>query len=479
MPNNTKILLLVFCLIFSLESLFGQSLLQANMVDNNVDGNEADFIDIDLDGDLDLLVTSTNKHEILWFEQLPGNGFAKHVIDYSDGTFPQSSVGVDFDLDGDIDILSVGFDNYVHIFINDGNQNFSKSVFAGFQSISSDDILFMPNKIESTDLNNDGISDFVISQAEDATHFGELMIYNSSSVGNYQLYKINTQWSSDINYLGDINDFNNDGFPDIIFSIGQESVLIYINDGSGTFTFYTSANPIYFVFDSKVADFNNDSFLDMAVVTAQFGVEIYLNNGNGLVLNTIVPELNTGQPFAFTRAIRIVDYNNDNFQDIVISLGGYGNNFDENFQIYLNDGNGNFNLLETVFFGTLTEMVYFDIADFDGDNDLDFIVPSRSQSLYNGTAGISGLYLIKSDNSLQASDNQKDDVLIYPNPTFDIVNVKTRLPLQEVQIYDSNGREILNSSENVLHLSNLAKGIYFLKVALPEERQSLHKLIKI
>lgn len=57
---------------------------------------------------------------------------------------------------------------------------------------------------------------------------------------------------------------------------------------------------------------------------------------------------------------------------------------------------------------------------------------------------------------------------IYPNPVFDILNIKSDTKISQFQILDTSGRVmktgILNSKNNAVNVSDLATGVYFLKL---------------
>lgn len=67
-----------------------------------------------------------------------------------------------------------------------------------------------------------------------------------------------------------------------------------------------------------------------------------------------------------------------------------------------------------------------------------------------------------------SSSNLKNKILVYPNPVNNTlyINLPKNIDLEEVIIYDIQGKEIQTFSKNIPHIdvANLASGIYFLKV---------------
>lgn len=68
------------------------------------------------------------------------------------------------------------------------------------------------------------------------------------------------------------------------------------------------------------------------------------------------------------------------------------------------------------------------------------------------------------DDGIEEIDNE--GITIYPNPVDDIVMIDThgRASLQNVIVYDINGRKVLLTSESQIDISNLPSGIYLMKI---------------
>lgn len=68
------------------------------------------------------------------------------------------------------------------------------------------------------------------------------------------------------------------------------------------------------------------------------------------------------------------------------------------------------------------------------------------------------------DDGVEEIDNE--EVVIYPNPVDDIVMIEThgRASLQNVIIYDVNGRKVLSTSESKIDISDIPSGIYMMKI---------------
>lgn len=67
---------------------------------------------------------------------------------------------------------------------------------------------------------------------------------------------------------------------------------------------------------------------------------------------------------------------------------------------------------------------------------------------------------------------------IYPNPAKDFVKIASNEKVQSVEIYNLTGQKILSSTQKEITISNLNKGIYFVKIILETGKVETHKLIK-
>lgn len=71
-----------------------------------------------------------------------------------------------------------------------------------------------------------------------------------------------------------------------------------------------------------------------------------------------------------------------------------------------------------------------------------------------------------------------NSVVVYPNPTSDILNIKSAEPVKAVIIYDNLGREVFKSALQSVNISNLNSGIYLVKIELANNATSAIKVVK-
>ncbi|WDF47468.1 T9SS type A sorting domain-containing protein [Chryseobacterium sp. KACC 21268] len=71
----------------------------------------------------------------------------------------------------------------------------------------------------------------------------------------------------------------------------------------------------------------------------------------------------------------------------------------------------------------------------------------------------------------------KAKVLVYPNPTVDIVHIDSK-NMKSVALYDMNGKKLLESNTNEVNVSKLPKGVYVLKIVTADNSIVSSKIIK-
>ena len=142
---------ILFILMF-ISSLAAQPSFNAHTITTDADGAYSVFaVDVDGDGDMDVLSASSNDDKIAWYENDGSENFTAHVITTSaDGA--ASIYAVDVDSDDDMDVLSASFfDDKIAWYEN-------ISCDSGFIGIEGQcywvqDIQFLKDLIANSDLN--------------------------------------------------------------------------------------------------------------------------------------------------------------------------------------------------------------------------------------------------------------------------------------------------------------------------------------
>ncbi len=91
-------------------------------------------------------------------------------------------------------------------------------------------------------------------------------------------------------------------------------------------------------------------------------------------------------------------------------------------------------------------------------------------------ADITSLY---NNNTLSSSDFSQNnlEVALYPNPVRDILNIETVLDIQSVEIYNIQGQKVLYSNQKQINVSDLAAGMYMVRIQDADNNIATKKVI--
>jgi hypothetical protein len=428
--------------------------------------------DYDNDGDLDYISVAadySSMSDIIEVFKNNGNGSFAEQANITSNLNQATPSWADFDNDGDLDFLLSGWINgsYAELYKNNGNGTFSKKPGITIASLGNGASVW-------ADFDNDGDLDFIITGHTD--------------IGNTKLYKNNgnsTFTENTGNSLvgvcySSINtgDYDNDGDLDILitgemYGTGSYASKVYRNDGNLIFTEQTNILLPGISNGSAVfGDYNNDGNLD--ILLAGNGIsKVYKNNGdssfseqNDIVLTGI-----------YNGSASWGDYDGDGYLDILLtgnaSSSGTSNSVTK---IYRNDANGNFSEQMDILISKFAGIS--DWVDYDNDGDLDVVTYYSYWSLENQTSKV---YRNNRINNSSINTTQEYCLTkVYPNPANDRLFLKNiNFSDATVAIFDLQGNLIGNNKiiTNYIDISNLSKGIYFVKI-VDSGNIVINKLIK-
>lgn len=179
----------------------------------------------------------------------------------------------------------------------------------------------------------------------------------------------------------ELGDFDDDGDLDILAINDSTYNKVWLNDGSGTFTDSGIQISGNQMFDAEIGDFNNDSIAD-AFATGIGNSFQLRGTGSASLLTTAQSLPSSGN------AVDIADFDGDNDIDAYIGLGSGLSS-----TVYVNN-NGSFVATSQINLNTTTVVEDVEAGDVDNDGDIDVI-------LGNCANGQPGLQIMTNDGAAQ------------------------------------------------------------------------------
>ncbi|MCA9126038.1 MAG: VCBS repeat-containing protein, partial [Planctomycetales bacterium] len=289
--------------------------------------------------------------------------FQDSNVQLSEGDSNQGDMALgDVDGDGDLDLLIArGSNSYgasSQLLINDGLGNYSDSgLDFGVDGTSS---------VAMADLDGDGDLDLYIANVA-STPFLPVPLSARDRVffndGNGNFTASGQELDKVSSYAALAGDLDNDGDIDIV--TGSQ---VQLNDGTGQFTSIAFAyDTIEVSATAELADLDGDGDLDVVDTGSGYGdLQIYWNDGNGVFTSS-----NQNLPDE-VYDVSVGDLDGDGDVDLFVNRIGkqYGSHPSPSM-ILVNDGKGNFEGDTIEVGGDGVEHISGEIADFDGDGDLD------------------------------------------------------------------------------------------------------------
>lgn len=400
----------------------------------------SNFVDINNDGHLDAFVCHDVDPNVFYLN----NGIDNTLI-YNQGGLGDAPTGgnyasswIDYDNDGDVDLFiakcngggAAASARYNELHRNNGNGTFTDvSVASG---------LYDPIQTWSSawgDYDNDGDLDVFVGASSFIDGQHKLMTNNNDGTFSDSTAGCGLETFSGTSIEHITHDFDNDGYLDIFTA----NNTIMLNNQDLTFS---EINVGFSV--GAIGDLNNDGFLDV-YNSNDFIYYNDTNSNNWVKINTQGVQSNSNGIGA-----RVEVYTTNLGKQIRDVMSGTG------FR-HMSSLTTHFGL------GTDTEITKIVIKWPSGI--VDEILNPNINETHNIIEGA----------TLNVSDYNLDDKILYPNPTTEFIHI-SEIDLNEVSalIFDINGKRIFNYTieNNSINVSKLASGSYFLNI------QSGKKLLK-
>ncbi len=287
----------------------------------------------------------------------------------------------DIDGDGDLDLLSVQPDGVVGVYRNTGTGGM---VFHAFLTQGTGLTLVSP---QTADVDGDGDMDLLIGDALNS----QVLLWKNNGAGTFTFATPVATGVGQIKELR-LGDFDADGDLDLAatypYQAGQPLVRLFANNGTGAFTLLTAfANGSDTAVSLEVGDMNNDGDLDLALLAsfpiplAPPGSHVLTLSNNGSGTFTLGPVLNLP---AGAGAVRLADFDHDGDLDAAL---GYTNQF----LVYANNGTGTLGNTPVVATILVSSQVFdWQVADVNGDGWTDLLYTSYYGFLQTGMGCLLG-----------------------------------------------------------------------------------------
>jgi hypothetical protein len=265
------------------------------IIDNTLTGAAfIDAADFDNDGDLDFAALGTT--ELVWYENDNGNYIRHDIVSGLNMPFQLRIYDIGNALnpapDGDMDIgLLVNGENTVTIYVNDGNNSFSRLNLISYNT---------PKYLHGGDFDGDGNDDLLISSSGN----NEVVWYKLGSFGFVQGGAIATGFNGAFGCEG--GDIDLDGDDDVIAAAYDDNEVAWFENDNGdasSFTKHVIDNNLQGASYVHWLDIDNDG--DKDIVATGYGVAsggnttghqvvIYYNDGAQNFTKTVIDDTEMG-----------------------------------------------------------------------------------------------------------------------------------------------------------------------------------------
>ena len=73
--------------------------------------------------------------------------------------------------------------------------------------------------------------------------------------------------------------------------------------------------------------------------------------------------------------------------------------------------------------------------------------------------------------------NSTTSFILYPNPVNDVLNIETTLEVKSIEIYNIQGQKVLSSNQKQINVSDLAAGMYMVRIQDADNNIATKKIV--
>ncbi|MEM6641408.1 MAG: FG-GAP-like repeat-containing protein [Bacteroidota bacterium] len=449
------------------DALVDPSLLEIG-IDGFGRGRSCYFIDMDQDGDLDLVYNNIGPIEGTEGENITDSKFMyewkgdKFVRVPEIGEIKNSILGLgsiaDINHDGRLDILYYSGSTPMECWVSQGD---------GFQfeidnSVFPEDIPHV-KAVAEIDYDADGDLDLYLARSRFRSGQDDLLMEWDETNGKYVDVFVAAGLPRGLMIDGvSVGDFDNNGYQDIFLpriSDVRINDMFLMNNGDKTFTTITENHGATVIAEAvhgdqaEVFDYNKDGKLDILSAT-KFGLWRMFRNitenpaGNYAIVH--VGRSNSPERYAPLGAkVTVVAEKDGQSLKATRRIGSQGHSHAQSFLDMMHFGLGESD--------TVSEIIvdygqHREVTTFEGEEAIankvftvgDFILDRDDQVPVLGTVG------------------RLDQLVVYPNPVKDVIKIETKLNITELRIIDLGGKMIKSilDPKTEVFTKNLKQGVY-------------------
>lgn len=261
---------------------------------------------------------------------------------------------------------------------------------------------------------------------------------------------------------------------------------------SGTLTFFstdTGATPadsnslMPLLTYSSLNNYNSTDVTGETVRIVTFNLPSSVTNARFFVISTPHGANSGGEEYVRRQNYSYID----NVQVLTYTPGGISC---EPYRVYNTQGNGIYGPTPKTFAnwtswnnwcpGNSVPIREFTLPSLAaGNHTFKHTIPTAVFNQQQGEVRLSVYMQGKSNTALNVKDIRTVDLNIYPNPTTDFVNVKSKAEVNSISVFNTEGRKLFEIyNENRINLSSYSTGVYFLHIVLKDGTAFTHKIIK-